>query len=149
MPSKLALLLTVGFIVFLFRRDSREKSNVSGALWIPIIWMVIIGSRPVSVWLNMFGVNVSSGSEDEGSPVDSCFYFAMIVISFYVLSKRQVSLREILQNNGWLAVFFVYCFLAITWSDHPFVSFKRWIKILGHPYGSPCPLDGTRILRTR
>src|SRR4029077_3152784 len=30
-------------------------------------------------------------------------------------------------------VFMVYCFLAIVWSDFPFVAFKRWIKTLGHP----------------
>jgi len=29
--------------------------------------------------------------------------------------------------------FVVYCFIAISWSDFPFISFKRWIKILGHP----------------
>ena len=29
--------------------------------------------------------------------------------------------------------FIVYCFIAILWSDFPFVAFKRWIKILGHP----------------
>jgi hypothetical protein len=133
MPPILATFLTIALIVFLFRRDLRQNPEVTGALWIPVIWMVIIGSRPVSVWLNMFGVNVNIGSQDEGSLVDSCFYFALIAISFYVLTQRQVSLREILQNNGWLAVFFVYCFLSITWSEHPFVSFKRWIKVLGHP----------------
>jgi exopolysaccharide production protein ExoQ len=32
-----------------------------------------------------------------------------------------------------LRSFLSTAFVAITWSDHPFVSFKRWIKILGHP----------------
>jgi O-antigen ligase len=27
----------------------------------------------------------------------------------------------------------LYCFISIAWSDFPFVAFKRWIKILGHP----------------
>jgi exopolysaccharide production protein ExoQ len=40
---------------------------------------------------------------------------------------------EIVRNNQWLAIFFVYCFLAIFWSDFPFVAFKRWMKVLGHP----------------
>ena len=30
-------------------------------------------------------------------------------------------------------IFFVYCLLAISWSDFPLVAFKRWIKVLGHP----------------
>jgi O-antigen ligase len=27
----------------------------------------------------------------------------------------------------------LYCFISIAWSDFPFIAFKRWIKILGHP----------------
>ena len=61
------------------------------------------------------------------------FYFALIVVGFCVLVKRQVRLSEVIPNNGWLIVFLLYCFISIAWSDFPFVAFKRWIKILGHP----------------
>jgi exopolysaccharide production protein ExoQ len=37
------------------------------------------------------------------------------------------------RNNQWLTIFLLYCFVSIVWSDFPFVAFKRWIKILGHP----------------
>jgi exopolysaccharide production protein ExoQ len=133
MPPPLALFLTLGFIFWLFRRDFRERPNVSGALWIPLIWMLIICSRPVSVWLQMFGLPLGGTSVEEGSPLDALVWGGLIVSGFYVLNKRQVSLSEVVRNNGWLTVFFIYCFLAIFWSDFPFVSFKRWIKIVGHP----------------
>ena len=29
--------------------------------------------------------------------------------------------------------FLLYCFAATLWSDYPFVAFKHWIKVLGHP----------------
>src|SRR5207302_1997460 len=45
----------------------------------------------------------------------------------------RVRLSEIVRNNGWIIAFLLYCFISITWSDFPFVAFKRWIKILGHP----------------
>ena len=61
------------------------------------------------------------------------FYFALIAAGFCVLIKRQVRLSEIVRNNGWLIAFLLYCFISIAWSDFPFVAFKRWIKILGHP----------------
>ena len=61
------------------------------------------------------------------------FYFAMVIAGFCVLIKRQVRLSEIVLNNGWLIAFLLYCFISIAWSDFPFVAFKRWIKILGHP----------------
>jgi exopolysaccharide production protein ExoQ len=134
LPPYVALLLTVALIVFLFRRDIREKPNVSGALWLPLLWFVIGCSRGFSAWLNIFGLPVSgAASVEEGSPVDACCYLAMAIAGFCVLCKRQVSLSEIVRNNGWLIVFFLYCFISIAWSDFPFISFKRWIKIFGHP----------------
>jgi exopolysaccharide production protein ExoQ len=57
----------------------------------------------------------------------------MATAGFCVLIRRQVSLSEVLQQNGWLIAFIAYCFLAILWSDYPFISLKRWTKILGHP----------------
>jgi len=70
---------------------------------------------------------------EEGSPLDACFCFVLIIAGFCVLAKRQVRLSEIVHNNGWLIAFLLYCFISIAWSDFPFVAFKRWIKILGHP----------------
>jgi exopolysaccharide production protein ExoQ len=134
MPPTLALFLTVGFIVFLFRRDIREKPDVTGALWLPLLWLLIACSRSFSQWLNIFGLHVSgAASVEEGSPLDACFYLALAIMGFCVLIKRQIHLSEIVLNNGWLIAFFLFCFISIAWSDFPFVTFKRWIKILGHP----------------
>src|SRR5690242_9736996 len=133
MPPPVAALLTVGFIVLLFRRDVRQKPDITGALWLPLIWMLIICSRQPSEWLNTFGFHAGVVNVEEGSPFDACIYFALIAAGVYVLNKRQVRLSEIIRDNQWLTIFFVYCFLAILWSDFPFVAFKRWIKVLGHP----------------
>ena len=134
LPPIIASFLTIAFIVFLFRRDIREKPDVSGALWLPLLWLVIPCSRSVSEWLNIFGLPVAGASSvEEGSPLDAWFFFVLIVAGIYVLNKRQVRLSEIIRNNGWLIAFLLYCFISIAWSDFPFVAFKRWIKILGHP----------------
>jgi exopolysaccharide production protein ExoQ len=132
-PS-LVLFLTLALIIWLFWRDIREKPDVSGALWLPLLWLILGCSRPVSAWLNIFGLPVSGpASVEEGSPLDAWFYFALIILGLCVLANRQVRLSEVVSNNGWLIVFLLYCFISITWSDFPFVAFKRWIKILGHP----------------
>lgn len=134
LPQPVALLFTVAFIIFLFQRDTREQSNVTGALWIPVLWMIIVCSRAVSEWLNIiFGLHVGGASLEEGSPLDACFYFALIAAGICVLNKRQVSLSEIFRNNGWLMAFLLYCLVAIVWSDYPFVASKRWIKVLSVP----------------
>jgi O-antigen ligase len=130
----IASYLTIAFIIFLLRRDIREKPDVSGALWLPLIWLVLGCSRSVSEWLNIFGLPVSgAASVEEGSPLDAWFCFALIIAGSCVLMKRQVRLSEIISNNGWLIVFLLYCFISIAWSDFPFIALKRWIKILGHP----------------
>jgi exopolysaccharide production protein ExoQ len=134
LPPIIASCLTLAFIVFLFRRDIRERPDVSGALWLPLIWLVITCSRGFSEWLNIFGLPVAgAASVEEGSPLDAWFFFVLIAAGFYVLNKRQVRLSEIFRNNGWLIAFLLYCFISIAWSDFPFVAFKRWTKILGHP----------------
>jgi O-antigen ligase len=132
-PS-LALFLTLALIVFLFRRDIQEKPDVSGALWLPVLYLVLMCSRSFTQWLNIFGLHVSgAASQQEGSPVDAFFFLALAIIGFCILIKRQIHLSEIVLNNGWLIAFFLYCFISIAWSDFPFVAFKRWIKILDHP----------------
>jgi exopolysaccharide production protein ExoQ len=132
-PS-IASCLTVIFIAWLFRRDIREKPAITAALWLPLLWLVLGCSRSVSAWLNIFGLPVSGAiSVEEGSPLDAWFYFGLIIAGFFVLANRHVRLSEVVSNNGWLIVFLLYCFISITWSDFPFIAFKRWLKILGHP----------------
>src|SRR5882724_4592045 len=150
----IASCLTVGFIIFLFRRDIRESPNVTGALWIPLIWFLIICSRQPSEWLNTFGFQAGGISVEEGSPFDACVYFTLIAAGAYVLSKRHVQLSVIIRQNQWLTIFFIYCLLSIVWSDFPFVAFKRWLKVLGHPIMAlivltePDPLEGlTRLMK--
>jgi exopolysaccharide production protein ExoQ len=131
-PRPLALLLTIGFVYYLFRLDGRRKWDVSPALWIPLTWVLIVGSRPISVWLSLMGIQTSSSLED-GSPVDRTVTLGLIVVGVYVLRQRRVELMTFIRENGWLSIFLLYGFLAVFWSDFPFVSFKRWIKAIGEP----------------
>lgn len=133
MPPPLALFLTLAFVAVLFRRDVKEAPNVTRALWLPFAWLVIACSREVTEWLHIWGIPVPGGTLEGGTPVDRLFYVAMIISGVVVLRRRQVSLAELARSNVWLCVFLAYCFLAVFWSDYPFVSLKRWIKVLGHP----------------
>ncbi len=137
MPPTLALFLTLAFISFLFWRDLRKKRDESGALWIPLIWFFITGSRAVSQWLGMIGVHAGASSLaasfEDGSPVDRVVFFGLIASGLFILSRRRVQLSDFARQNVWLTVFLVYCLLACLWSDFPFIAFKRWIKVLGHP----------------
>src|SRR3954453_12648633 len=134
MPPTLALVLTLGFIAFLFWREFRADPNVSRALWIPFLWMFIIASRPVSQWLGIFGLGGGgTAAVEEGSSLDAFVYLTLMTLGVIVLNKRRVSVGQIIAENKWLCLFILYCFLAIFWSDFPLIAAKRWIKTLGNP----------------
>lgn len=132
MPPRVATFLTIIFILFLFRRESRKQGKVSGALWLPVMWMAITGTRFVGQWLSLGSFN-DGGTGTEGSTVDAVYFLTLIITGIYILSQRQVLLSKIVKENRWLSYFFIYCFMSIAWSDFPFIAFKRYIKILGHP----------------
>jgi hypothetical protein len=134
MNPSLALFFTILVIFYLFKQDLKQQSNVSQALWIPWLWMVILGSRYVSQWLNLGApAQVSVDSIEDGSPIDRIVFFLLLATAVYILRKRHISWSLLFQNNIALTLFLGYCAVSILWSDFPLIAFKRWIKILGHP----------------
>ncbi|HWD19964.1 MAG TPA: O-antigen ligase family protein [Verrucomicrobiae bacterium] len=134
MPPFLALLLTFALIIYLFRRDAEENANVTSALWVPLIWLMIVGSRAVSQWLWACGIHgFGAVTVEEGSPIDALVVFILIVLGVRILVRRNISFWEFARRNKWIVLYLAYCFISIAWSELPFVALKRWIKILGHP----------------
>lgn len=127
MPPQIALCITIAFIVWLLARDRALRSS-SSALWIPILWLCIIGSRPASSWLGMEPANADS----EGSPFDRLVFLALILAAFVVLMRRKVSWMKVAGANKWLFLLLIYLGISTLWTDDPFVSFKRWIKEIGN-----------------
>lgn len=134
-PPQVALFLTLCLIVLLFRRDIRQSRNITGAIWIPLLWALIIATRSITEWCDLLGIRYWSRTVtlEAGSPVDALCFYSLIGAGLYVLNLRRVQLAEFVRNNQWLTIFLVYGFLAILWSDFPFSSFKRWTKVIGHP----------------
>jgi O-antigen ligase len=153
MPPEVALALTLGFIACLFVRDVAERPNISFALWIPLLWMLIIGSRFVSEWMN--GDLTDAAALRDGSPLDAAVFLALILGGFLVLLRRRVSLLRVVGSNVLLTTFLVYCLVSVLWSDFPFVALKRWFKIVGHPIMAlvvltePDPAEAVRRLMKR
>jgi len=133
MPKQLALLLTIGFIVYMLKRFGRDSRAPNAILWLPVVWIFFIASRFPGQWLSLFGMSFLGGSMEEGSPFDAAFFLTLIIIGSVALQKRNFTLASLARENIWLTLFFTYCFCSIFWSDFPFVAFKRWIKTLGHP----------------
>src|SRR5688572_11265788 len=133
MPPTLALLLTMGFVTFLFWRDVKEGRRTTTALWIPLIWMLITCSRSLSQWLGIGGTYNTPADLVDGSPLDRIVFLSLQVAGLFVLVRRRISWSTVASRNVWMIVFLTYCGLAILWSDFPFVAFKRWFKVIGLP----------------
>ena len=133
MPPLLALSLATLFIIYLFWQDWRQRPRVSSAIWIPCVWMLILGSRGVSEWLNLGAPFESADDLLEGTPTNRLVFLGLIAASWIVLWRRHIPWRALFRTNVWLSVFFLYCGLSILWSEFPFVALKRWTKGLGDP----------------
>jgi hypothetical protein len=133
--GQLATLICIVFILYLFWADHKRKDGPSGALWVPLIWMFLAGSRYVSSWLNLSAPPGAVGTAvyDEGSPVDAAAFFLLIAAGVFILSKRKIDWEQLLIKNKWVGLYLLYCLVSVLWSDVSFVSFKRWFKDLGNP----------------
>ncbi|MGR9107677.1 MAG: O-antigen ligase family protein [Gammaproteobacteria bacterium] len=130
MSPSVATLLTVSFISYLFFLDYRNQSKVDVALWLPVLWMAIIGSRFPTQWLNLGSEN---RVEAEGGLIDVVYFLTLIILGIRVLVRRRLEIGKLTKNNIWVVAFFLFCFMSIAWSDFPLVAFKRFVKVLGHP----------------
>ena len=117
-------------IAGLFYLDRDSSIRTSKALWLPVVYLWVIGSRPVSVWL---GMRPSAGTDVqlEGSPVDRLFFAALLVAAICVLAHRGRRIFPFLNANLPIVIYFLFCLVSILWSDFPGVAFKRWTRSLG------------------
>ena len=153
MPPPLALALTIGFVAFLYIRGFRAEGKASPVLWLPVLWIMITGTRFVSQWINIAApIEITGGAE--GSPLDAAVFAALILAGTVVVLQRSVIAR-FTRENPWLVLFIIYSLVSVAWSDFPSIALKRWIKTLGHPIMAliiltdPRPMNALRIVMKR
>ena len=131
--KSLATVVCLLFIVYLFWTDLRRPDNSSSALWVPLAWMFLAGSRWASSWLDVAPSLASANDYAEGSPLDRAVFFTLIVAGIVILARRKIDWHGLLLNNKWIVLYLVYCLASMIWSDEPTVLMKRWVKDLGNP----------------
>jgi exopolysaccharide production protein ExoQ len=129
MPE-IATVVCVAGIFWLFVLDRDRTARTSKALWIPVAWLLVAGSRPVSVWLQI-APPTATDTYVEGSPLDRAVFTALLVAGLIVLVRRRRLVVTVLHRNWPILLLFSYCAVSVLWSDYPDVSFKRWTKALG------------------
>lgn len=129
--TRIATLFFAVWIGILFALNRDRQVRTSPALWLPVIWLLIAGSRMVSDWLTLQPPAANADVYLDGSPLDRNFLTALLVAGVIVLVRRGPKVVALLQGNGAIVVFFLYCAVSVLWSDFRDVAFKRWIKSFG------------------
>lgn len=88
----------------------------------------MVASRPLGRWP---GLGTPGASIEEGSPIDRWVIILLILLAVLILYRKKIEWSLILKDNIALLFLCVFAGISILWSDFPFLSFKRWIKLLG------------------
>src|SRR5208337_2713975 len=132
MPPSLALLLWAVLLLGLLCFDPARDPGTSAALWVPLIWMFIVGSRLPSQWLGSSQMGYSAVALEEGNSLDRTIFSVLILLAIGILMSRSFQWGAFFGRNVALTAFLSFALLSVVWSDFPFVTFKRWFRDLGN-----------------
>jgi exopolysaccharide production protein ExoQ len=129
----LASLACLALIGWLFWQDKKLRHFSSSALWIPSIWLAILGSRSPAHWLSSFGLYHSGPVEDAsgGNPLDSAFFLGVLLLSIVVLQRRKFAWGRFISQNKILCLIYIYFLCSSLWADYSVPTAKRVTKDFG------------------
>jgi len=128
MSASVATAMCLCGIAGLLYLDREKTVRVSNALWLPGLWIGIIGSRPVSSW---FDVSQVSYTQTEGSPFDAAVFGILVIVAVGVVIHRKRRPQALLFANWPILSYFLFGLISILWSYHPEITFKHWFKAVG------------------
>lgn len=151
MPPRVALIIGYAFAFWLLMQDRKWRKLNTPALWIPAIWLTILGSRPLSFWIGGGG----GGSSTEGSPINVVCNGFLIVSAFVILMRRGFNWAEFANRNKALIAIYLYYAISAAWSNFPLSSAKRIFNDFGCVLiallfvTDKTPADSIRLVYTR
>jgi exopolysaccharide production protein ExoQ len=133
MPPNVALSLYFILLIILFSIEFKKETEVSHAIWIPLLWFIVAGTKPVVQWIypGLTHTMHVVESVEAGNQIDQIYFLALLITGIIILSRRGKQWSELLKKNKWILVLFLYCALSLLWSDFPFSSLKRFVRSIG------------------
>lgn len=154
MPPLLALCIWLVLLLGLLRFDPARDPKSSLALWVPLTWMFLVGSRLPSQWFG--GVSGSAAiALTEGNPLDRTILSVLIALAIIILVFRRFKWGQAFVHNIPLVALISFALLSVLWSDFPFITFKHWFRDLGDylvilvVLSDPRPIDALQTLLRR
>lgn len=131
MSSSLALLAWFICLICLLWFDPASKAKMGLALWVPVLWIFMAGSRLPSQWTSG-SVDVAAQSLQDGNSLDRVVYLTLILSGMVILVQRRFQWGRFVAQNIPLCAFLFYALVSVVWSDYPDIALKRWIRDLGN-----------------
>src|SRR5260370_10826745 len=131
MSPQIASIFFISGILGLFILNWDWRARTSKALSIPVVWLWIAGSRPVSVWWEGYWPQGSPGQYLGGNPLDRNVFIGLLALGIIVLVLRKRKVGTLLRASVAILLFLSYSAASVTWSDYPEAAFKQRIKFLG------------------
>ncbi len=125
-PALLSCVLLIGWLLV---RDYRRRTSVSAAVWLPTCFLLVLGSRPLSVWV--WGGPGLSENELGANPLDQIFFFVVLATSLMIAILRRVMWGKLLASNIPLMALYFFFAVSVLWSGDPTGSAKRLFKVFG------------------
>jgi exopolysaccharide production protein ExoQ len=131
MPPQIATLLFAFGIAGLFWLDRDDSVRTSKALWLPIIWLSIAGSKSPFAWFGMAAAADIPGQLPGSSTPDQLLAGSLMLLGLVVLIRRPKEVSSLLKASWPIVLYFSFCLISLVWSDFPFWGLKRWVRALG------------------
>ena len=117
--------------LWFLRVNTGNRDGVAGALWIAVLWLVLLSSRPLATWMgNDLQVDTLQDAL-RGSTVDRRAYVLLMLSATVVVLRRNIRWQQLVAANKLLVLFYLYFAVSTLWAEYPLVSMRRLIKDLG------------------
>jgi O-antigen ligase len=130
MDPRTAALICGTFVVCVLAFDFKQSPSVSKATWVPLLWILIMASRPVAQWFDT-SAGAFLANPGDGTPMDRNLLTCMIAAALVILARRNTQWGAWLARNPWVFALFIYAGLSVLWSEYPAVAIKRWFRGFG------------------
>ncbi len=109
-------------------RESRKFDSVLGKI-AKISYVIFI----FFVFINTSAFQERSHDVEElstANPMNQLVFGSLLIISLIVLYSQKAETINFIKREKYFFIFLLWCLLTVFWSQHPFVSFKRFILYL-------------------
>src|SRR5580658_4371141 len=108
MGSSLALLVFAVGVSGLFFLDHDKSQRTSKFLWLPVVWLGINASRPISTWFGL-GYEAAGQPSSSGSVMDQIVSGLLILVGIIGIVRRRKITLPVLRASWPIVLYFALC----------------------------------------